>query len=272
MENALIHAGELPAESPRRGIYPGPSFLSYRKYDTTTLWPSYNAFISLVAGREDLTLDSVSSICCMSTTCLAGPSENMADKIECLPCAQSSTASRLNYCSRCGKLRCHDCVHQAFESLVASSSFQYAMTKTRIWRDGKVGSRADCEALFCEVLFTGNPDRFARCDICEISSCVECMDRVEFEQIARRTVTAAVFGKNSERVEFRCSQCYWKTKPCTNPNCPNEAGIPTKRCGGCHLDRYCSAECQAAAYPEHMERCQKIQAKRALTCEIERKE
>ena len=63
--------------------------------------------------------------------------------------------------------------------------------------------------------------------------------------------------------QYRCSRCYWSTKPCTNPSCPNEVGVPTKRCGGCHIDRYCSIKCQLAAYPTHVKRCQKIQEKRA---------
>jgi hypothetical protein len=62
---------------------------------------------------------------------------------------------------------------------------------------------------------------------------------------------------------YQCSRCYWSAKPCTNPTCPNEVGVPTKRCGGCHIDRYCSVDCQLAAYPAHVNRCHKIQEKRA---------
>ena len=76
------------------------------------------------------------------------------------------------------------------------------------------------------------------------------------------------FDSRSDGLWGLCPSCteekYWSTKPCTNPTCPNEVGVPTKRCGGCHLDRYCSVECQAAAYPDHVARCLKIQAKRAF--------
>ena len=41
----------------------------------------------------------------------------------------------------------------------------------------------------------------------------------------------------------------------------------TKRCGGCHLDRYCSVECQTAMYPDHVGRCKRIQNKRAAPVE-----
>ena len=54
---------------------------------------------------------------------------------------------------------------------------------------------------------------------------------------------------------------------CTNLNCPNAIGVSTKRCSGCHLDRYCSVECQAAAYPAHEAWCKQIQAKRAAAGE-----
>jgi len=63
-----------------------------------------------------------------------------------------------------------------------------------------------------------------------------------------------------------CSPCtekkYWSAKPCTNPTCPNEVGVPTKRCGDCHIARYCSVECQEMAYPAHRNRCQAILARR----------
>eukprot|EP00562_Extubocellulus_spinifer_P007670 CAMPEP_0178502746 /NCGR_PEP_ID=MMETSP0696-20121128/17669_1 /TAXON_ID=265572 /ORGANISM="Extubocellulus spinifer, Strain CCMP396" /LENGTH=262 /DNA_ID=CAMNT_0020131825 /DNA_START=118 /DNA_END=906 /DNA_ORIENTATION=- len=52
-----------------------------------------------------------------------------------------------------------------------------------------------------------------------------------------------------------CMPCYWSSKPCTNPDCPNEAGVPTKRCGGCRRSRYCSKECQIAMWPEHKKTC-----------------
>lgn len=143
MEKELILAGVLSPDPPLGSkTEPGLSLVSHRKYDTQTLWCSYNAFVSLIAGREDLTMDSVPMIGCMGKTCLAGSSENMLTKIECLPCAQNSPTSRLNHCSRCEKPRCDDCFRDAVNSLTARSSFQDAMMKTIIWCDGKGGSRS----------------------------------------------------------------------------------------------------------------------------------
>ena len=84
--------------------------------------------------------------------------------------------------------------------------------------------------------------------------CLGCLDDRSLDSFLRHILLKGP--------KFQCSECYWKTKPCTNPTCPKEAGVPTKRCGGCHLDRYCSVACQAAAYPNHMAKCKKIQAKR----------
>lgn len=75
--------------------------------------------------------------------------------------------------------------------------------------------------------------------------------------------------KNTEGV---CAFCHWSSKPCTNPSCPNEIGVPTKRCGGCRIDRYCSVECQAEAHPHHEARCKKIQEKRLLAAEKDDRE
>ena len=52
---------------------------------------------------------------------------------------------------------------------------------------------------------------------------------------------------------------YLSTKICTSYTCPNEEGkVKTFRCGDCRKSRYCSVECQAAAYryPDHKEICQ----------------
>ena len=50
---------------------------------------------------------------------------------------------------------------------------------------------------------------------------------------------------------------YLSVKICTNYTCPNEVGkVKTFRCGDCRKSRYCSVECQAAAYPDHKQICQ----------------
>ena len=94
------------------------------------------------------------------------------------------------------------------------------------------------------------------CPTCKVCICTACMDDKSMESFV-------VAMMKSSASSYQCSRCYWSTKPCTNPTCPNEVGVPTKRCGGCHLDRYCSVECQLAAYPAHVNRCGRIQEKRA---------
>lgn len=95
---------------------------------------------------------------------------------------------------------------------------------------------------------------------CNFFGCLGCLDD--------KFVISYLYRFFGSEVDFRCNTCYWSAKPCTNPNCPNEPGVPTKRCGDCHLDRYCSVECQAAAYPAHVGRCQKIQEKRMVACRV----
>ena len=104
-------------------------------------------------------------------------------------------------------------------------------------------------------------DSTAACVTCPTHTCVSCMDDRSLISMVVSLVRSFYLGETTS--QFECSHCYWSTKPCTNPTCPNEVGVPTKRCGGCHLDRYCSVECQLAAYPAHVNRCSRIQEKRA---------
>ena len=65
-----------------------------------------------------------------------------------------------------------------------------------------------------------------------------------------------------------CQPCYlsylkWSEKPCTNPDCTNEAGmVETKRCGDCHVARYCSKACQSVMRSAHRNECIEIKKKR----------
>jgi len=60
-----------------------------------------------------------------------------------------------------------------------------------------------------------------------------------------------------------CSPCYWLEKPCTNPSCPNTAGmVETQRCGDCRTARYCSKECQRAMRSTHKQECIEMKKKR----------
>jgi len=112
-------------------------------------------------------------------------------------------------------------------------------------------------------------DEYAYCSHCKLYVCYQCLDYRSARMLAKALLgNFADPPKMNEMPPFICTPCYWSSKPCTNPKCPNEVGIPTKRCGGCHLDRYCSVDCQAAMYPDHVARCQRIQARRAAAGKV----
>lgn len=57
------------------------------------------------------------------------------------------------------------------------------------------------------------------------------------------------------------------TLPCACPGCcrvrrPGESTLPSKRCSGCLVSRYCSAECQREAWKDHKPGCRLIAAER----------
>mmetsp|Transcript_241 Transcript_241/g.530 ORF Transcript_241/g.530 Transcript_241/m.530 type:complete len:303 (+) Transcript_241:120-1028(+) len=95
-------------------------------------------------------------------------------------------------------------------------------------------------------------DAFLRCTKCFICFCGDCGDSAGL----RWHVT----GRSGP--DQMCTRCYWTTKPCTNPDCPNKAGVPTKRCGDCRRARYCSKECQIAMWPEHKLECSRLRAEK----------
>ena len=190
-----------------------------------------------------MTLDAFPMRFCGTKDCLVD---------ECHRCVVSGNAARqLRECSICLKIRCFPC---AKISNAASIN------------EGAAGLESMCRSLkpgewdgaaIQRNLRNIAPDQYAECTSCWAACCFSCLD----EESAKFVVNE--FLKNGKNVDYRCPPCYWSAKPCTNPNCPNEVGVPTKRCGGCHLDRYCSVECQAVMYPDHADRCQKVQAKRA---------
>jgi hypothetical protein len=52
---------------------------------------------------------------------------------------------------------------------------------------------------------------------------------------------------------------------CTNPACsnlegPSEAALPTKRCRGCLMVRYCGTSCQTVDWPRHKAGCRELRA------------
>ena len=177
---------------------------------------------------------------------------------ECRRCFTDPSVIRMVRCNICcGNARCSGCL-LAFEGRLNSALVKATHRGLLMINESKVELVDDDKLEEIGNIFRADiPDTFVSCMCkgCNFVACIECLDDESFDRFMPFAFSDGTRG-------FQCSTCYWSAKPCTNPNCPNEPGVPTKRCGGCHLDRYCSVECQAAAYPAHVGRCQKIQKKR----------
>jgi len=170
---------------------------------------------------------------------------------ECVRCVECPQQKRLARCEVCSIVRCMLCRADV-------SPFRGAEKYNDLFKqvsDGtaEMGAMATC-------LQESVPNAMISCPSCCKVFCVGCMDDVTARLLLAEML---LLGERQHSTELRCGHCYWSTKPCTNPACPNEVGVPTKRCGDCHLDRYCSVECQVVAYPNHVARCERIQARRA---------
>ena len=185
----------------------------------------------------------------------------------CADCFMDPKVNRVLRCDSCEKCRCCFCQKGALINFKSKNQTILLDTYERALLEGKDSLDDDDIKRICvglrELRIGGEADLLSRCGDCNQYQCYACFDDRTIESFARSLLDAMMEGEASAVGRFKCSKCYWASKPCTNPTCPNEAGVPTKRCGGCHLDRYCSVECQAATYPGHMTRCQKIMAKRA---------
>ena len=214
-----------------------------------------HVFDDIIEKRDDLTLEALPFTTCGGSNCFGSE----LSRIECGRCAEGPTTKKLSSCSLCGKARCRSCELAAGEPVKAAFG--------RLFRDAGKRSPGVILDEFRDAVSATAPDAMAHCDKCEQQTCYECLDLVEIKCIVTLILLSARgvvnVGERGSDHTFQCSRCRWSTKPCTNPTCPNEVGIPTKRCGGCHIDRYCSVECQAAAYPDHVGRCEKIRSKRA---------
>lgn len=218
---------------------------------------SHIIFQDMIKRNERLGNEAISLQSCQGKEC-AGHA-----KVECYHCLLDSTKiSRLQRCCICWKTRCRSCTYSGAEGANGSLAALEAMGKCG---DYAVSVKKELILphwieLAAENIGLATPDTYICCTECRSIYCYACLEGVSAWNLATCFLTDISSGNNDS--EFRCGHCYWSTKPCTNPKCPNEAGTPTKRCGGCHLDRYCSVECQAEMYPGHVAKCQKIQAKR----------
>jgi hypothetical protein len=169
---------------------------------------------------------------------------------ECVRCVECPQPKRLARCEVCSIVKCRSCafppVARAEEEKFNDLSMQVSYGTSGI---------ADLATCLREV----SPEGMVPCTSCCKVHCFGCMD----DKTAFLFLESLFLRQNGQKKKYQCSCCYWSTKPCTNPTCPNEVGVPTKRCGGCHIDRYCSVECQAVMYPNHVARCERIRARRA---------
>ena len=192
---------------------------------------------------------------------------------ECSLCLLDPADTALYHSAVCQRIRCNDC---KTADLNADPSTRDVMALFAASAGG-VAVTSDQMDAAVKSMRRDTPNKWAVCSECNASFCYGCLDvsahalltsmaskAQAFGVAALSSLATQVPGRAKGSNQFRCSRCYWKSKPCTNSNCPNEVGLPTKRCGGCHLDRYCSVECQAAAYPNHVEKCTRIQKKRAV--------
>ena len=208
---------------------------------------SQKAYQSIVDQGNDLTHFSWPMCGCGGVACKSSTEKFF----ECIDCAKDvDTVHNLGCCCRCGKLRCPQCLaDQPYEDvanmLVESREIIESNKGVRVH---PVMSTAAIEKVLSAMTTGGTPDGMTACMSCSRLVCRECIDFTEASKVCSFAMGRPARG---ETHQFQCSKCYWSSKPCTNPKCPNEIGVQTKRCGGCHIDRYCSVECQVEAYPEH---------------------
>ncbi|KAG1659933.1 hypothetical protein FOA52_015371 [Chlamydomonas sp. UWO 241] len=77
--------------------------------------------------------------------------------------------------------------------------------------------------------------------------------------VTLRKLLTAMAGADYARMNLPGWSSLYKAAGCSNPRCLNAAGdseasLPAKKCGACKM-RYCSRECQVAAYKVHKHVC-----------------
>ena len=183
--------------------------------------------------------------------------------MECQCCSHDPVLRRLLSCGSCRAFRCGPCARERLDKAYDRSLHSIAQHDGLVIGTPQFSEVAGIVSKLVRKTAAGG---LLSCSICSACVCVSCMDDRSLKSLVEGMLSSlvrAVEFSEAYRV-YRCSHCYWSAKPCTNPTCPNEVGVPTKRCGGCHIDRYCSVDCQLAAYPAHIRRCSKIQMKRVV--------
>ena len=208
----------------------------------------FDSLEALIRSDERLSTESTPFRFC------SGPDCHVSECHRC--CIALRISTRLQCCVLCRKTQCRKCGHSPDADTII------ALRRVLDRKQQCFGFDNDDKAEVLQVMRTS--ELFAKCQRCKQSFCLQCVDERFGRTIASDLLYRTAFGGEFLIREGICSFCYWSTKPCTNPNCPKEVGVPTKRCGGCHVDRYCSVECQVAMYPYHAVRCKKIQEKRLI--------
>ena len=250
MTTELVCAGALPADTPC-GCWRGDDV----KFTSGLLQDNaQQAFESIISQRHDLSMNAFPLIRCGAKECPVG--------FGCVFCLDPSFDS-LKCCSRCDKRRCKVCV-DSFRNLDEAETVILSLMMVAAYC---ISGNAYGVEKFLKREQRYGPDigwadSMVRCSLCSRSICFECLDILEGCRVVKvlRDMELEKEGGVGAR-NFLCDPCYWSSKPCTNASCPNEVGVPTRRCGRCRISRYCSVECQAAAYPAHVDRCKEVCAR-----------
>ena len=187
---------------------------------------SLDAFEECIRTDDRLTAHANPFMYCEASGCKAN---------ECMLCLSDPVTRTLIACSRCDKTRCLDCALASLDQPLIRAVFSQARLEgswERLWRTA--------------------PDTFWKCRVCGDKCCAECIGSSDIKG------SAGFILDGDGKARYKCSRCYFAAKPCTNPTCPHEVGVPTKRCGDCRRARYCSKECQSAAYPAHQRECKAV--------------
>ena len=254
------------------GVMEEKEGVNYRDlFDFKAFEDAFGRFEQYIEQDEALSPEALPLVTCTGVGCIAQA---------CYHCCFDPTSRSIVSCinrDECGTIRCMACRNTTYaevgDKLSEDDDLLHHLTLCGAAMKLGLPPPTDSMRKLMKMIKTIVRDAIIVCDTCPTHTCVSCMDDRSLTSVAVSLVRSVSLGEATSY--FQCSRCYWSTKPCTNPSCPNDIGVPTKRCGACHIDRYCSVECQAAAYPAHVNRCNKIQATRvafaaAATAQVEK--
>ena len=205
---------------------------------------SFKALKACIERSDELSDGAIPLQVCQKPGCRASA---------CFWCFHDTNIDSLGYCSLCKIQRCKGCY---FSTTQMSGAWKATCMYAASVQNDEVDVTSSKLRELAEDVCSATPDGMLTCRTCEEIFCYECAGIQGLVSLVKCVVLDDAKG-------VKCQRCYWSAKPCSNPTCRNEAGVPTKRCGDCRVARYCSKECQKAAYIGHVNKCRKIQEKRA---------